>query len=129
MRAFGFVRSRGAAVALLGALAAGCGNGFDHLEFVPKTMTPIPVAVTYGQIEIPTGIAVAFTATPMDGDRKLPNDVQVELTSTDLNVVGLDRGSEPRDFVLYGVGAGMAKIMVDIDGDREGAIPVTVLAQ
>ena len=120
---------RGAAVAFFTAIATGCGPSFDHLEFIPETSTPIPVVVTYKQIEIPIGIAVAFTATPMDGSEKLDDKVRVDLNSTDLNIVGIDPGTKPRVFVLYGVSVGDAKIAVDIDGEREGAIPVTVLPQ
>jgi hypothetical protein len=120
---------RGAAVVLFTAAAAGCGPQFDHLEFIPDARTPVPVAVTYKQIEVTVGISVGFTATPMDGNEKLDEDVRVALQSTDPNIVGIDPGLKVRSFVMYGVSAGEAKINVDIDGDREGVIPVTVLPQ
>lgn len=126
MRRLGCLIVRGAGAALFAAAAAGCGPQFDHLEFIPETRTPVPVAVTYKLIEIPVGIAVAFTATPMDGEEKLDDEITVALQSTDPNVVGVDPGTKKRTFVLYGVSAGKAKINVDIDGDREGGIPVTV---
>jgi hypothetical protein len=112
-------------VAALGA--AGCAPSFDHLQMDARTSPPLPVTLAPTDIEVPVGIAVAFTATPMSGQDKL--DKTVTLTSTDPTVLGVSDDASGQGFILFGVAPGKAGMNVVLDGEQQEVIHAVVSPQ
>src|SRR5262249_48782163 len=111
------------------ALLAGCTPEFDHLDFSAKTTPPEAVTIDYRSIEIPAGIAIGVSATPMAGTTELDAKTVVELRSEDATILGVDPSIEPRTFVVYGVEHGNTIVDVVIDGELRGTIPALVEPQ
>lgn len=135
------MRARVLAAALpILAAAAGCGPRYDHLTFEERTLPPLTVSLMSTSVSLPVGIAVEVKATPMTDDGPFDDDVPPTLGSSNTQVLGVaavvhhdtatDTTSDvPRRWILFGVAEGTASLQVNVDGDDEPAIPVTVTPQ
>lgn len=110
----------------LALAAVGCGPSYDHLQLNPRTNPPAAVVLLPTQIQLPAGIAVAVTATPMDGQSKI--DKELILSSSNPAVFGVARDASGKGFVLFGVSQGEAQLQIQVDGEEEPSIPTAVLA-
>lgn len=122
----------------LSLLVAACG----YPPSVDTITEPRPPASTgSGSLEVTehTAAAVIFRAydpsefsgeAPADDARALDESiVRVVRTTSDHTVTSGVHSFTARAFVLYGVHPGTTEIEVFLNGERNGAIPITVLAQ
>jgi len=114
------------------ALSSGCGTPpYDHTEVdsVNADGTTSPLAA----ITIQVGSAMEIAAIPMSADGPLGGSFTFDLTSSDSSVLdvqpALGQSSEQPDFVVIGVSAGDARILVTLDDALKSPIPVQVLPQ
>jgi hypothetical protein len=114
------------ALAALAVGAVGC-HPFDRVDFDAVTTPPVAASVTFDEVTIPKGIAIAVEARPMSGDDEL--DAELELRSADTSILGVDPGVDDKTFVLYGVSVGSTVVEVYYDGELEDEIPAQVPLQ
>jgi hypothetical protein len=116
-------------IAALGALATGCGPDFERIDFANRTTPPVTTVIAYEGIEFKVGIAVATIATAVADGEDMDEETVIGLEPVNSDVIGVDPTIEANSFVIYGVGPGTTTINVEIDGELEGEIPVTVTLQ
>lgn len=110
--------------------ATGCGPDFGSLKFTKRTTPPVETVVDFDGISIRVGVAAGVITEPLDDDGDvMDDDTTVDLQSVDPRIVGVDPVIEAGSFVIYGVSPGTTSIGVDIDGNHEADIPVTVTFQ
>lgn len=114
------------------ALSSGCGTApYDHTEIdsVNADGTTSPLAA----IVIQAGSAMEIAAIPMSADGPLGGSFTFDLTSSDSSVLdvqpALGQTSQEPDFVVIGVSAGDARILVTLDETLKAPIPVQVVPQ
>ncbi len=120
--------ARLSAFALVSVAAMGCAPSFDHLDFTKQTAPPLAVTLTSTEIEVPAGVAVAFTPIAMAGQDKLDKSVVV-LTSTDPSILGVAPQSTAGGFLIFGVSHGTAGVNVLVDGEQKTVIHAVVSPQ
>ncbi len=129
------------AASLLGGCAADYSVDFGYLSSPP---VQADIAVTFEQIRLQDGYAVAVIARPLKNDDKMDWETTLELEPTDRRVVDLERleFDEEREerkeydrregdwrYTIWGRAPGAASLQVWIDGEHEAEIPVLVSAQ
>lgn len=115
--------------ALAASLLLSCCNNQAGIELDPRTTPPLDTTLTENEIRIYAGIAVAVDAIPLSGGEPSDDGTTVVLTSTNVNVIGVDPAPAEGVFVIYGVMPGTADVRVYVNGDVAGDIPATVLDQ
>lgn len=113
-------------MASLGAI--GCNSDYS-MEARDLTGPPVPADVTGDRMDLPAGIAVGFRAIPKRGGSELDEDAEVDFVSDDPNVVEVASTTEPRRYVVWGVGEGTTTITMRVSGADQLTIPVTIRAQ
>ncbi len=116
------------ALALLAALAAGCGPRYQSITFTLLNNTPVPVVVDDDAIEIPVGIAASIKATLHSSSMIEYDQEALDLDSQDRGVLAADPGPGARTFVLTGVAVGETCLSVEVEFAEEDCIPVRVTA-
>lgn len=136
-----------AGLVLIMGFATGCSRDFS-VEFeritTPEADGARDVSVTFEQVRLEEGFAVAVIARPQDNSDKMEWTTQIELEPSFNGVFGIQRlawdeeAEESRDydlrdgdwsFVLWGMATGQGNLEVYIDGEFETDIPVIVGAQ
>lgn len=106
---------------LAGSFAMGCAP-----EYRLELTTEDHGAEVVGQhIAIPVGNAIGVT--PLEDDDPIDPEVAIELVSSAPSIMEIATTGEPREFVLWGISAGIADVEVLIDGELEEVIEVEVL--
>ena len=110
-------------------LIAACGPRYDGIEIELHTEPPVPVRVSNDEFELPAGIAVAIDVKPLSSNQfDYYNSDQLELRSDDRQVLRVEPTENPRRFVLVGVNPGTTCVQLEVDYEKHGCIPATVLA-
>jgi hypothetical protein len=117
----------------LATSATGCA-GLDDIRFRLLTDPPGEAQLTFDQITMQEGIALAVRAIPISGDEPIDADIPMELLPTNPFVLGVsatELGDEDddvanRSFVIHGASQGSTEISVFIDGELEAEIPALV---
>jgi hypothetical protein len=111
----------------------GCA-GLDDIRFQLLTDPPGTAQITFEQISIPEGHAVAVRAIPISGDEPIDEDDPLELVPTNPFVLGVnesplsdeDDDVANRTFVIHGASQGSTEVSVFVDGELEAEIPALV---
>lgn len=104
-----------------GSLLMGCAP-----EYRLELTTDDHGADVIGQhIAIPVGNAIGVT--PLENDDPVDLEVDIELVSSAPSIMDVAATGDPREFVLWGISAGIADVEVLIDGELEDIIEVEVV--
>lgn len=122
------VRTIGCSLLLVSSVA--CKPDYGGMIIEPLSTPPVTVTVQSTLIEMPAGIAIAIEARPRSSSSEsYPEGTRVDLISQDREVLVVQRREDRRQFVLVGVAAGDTCLEVQLDGDAQECIEVSVQPQ
>lgn len=123
---------RPAALVALGLMVvglAGCSDAWS-VGLALRSDPPLEPDLSRGEAVIAEGMAVGVRAVPLEDDEPVDDDdLVVELTSLDRDVVDVRPGLDPNTFVLIGRRAGTARLDARVDGEVAAPLEVVVEAQ
>lgn len=108
------------------ASSAGCSSEY-WVDFTYVSDAAPSVLVDSDRIEIPAGLAVGVTATPVeDGER---TGLALDMVPVRPGIIGIDQALEERQWVIYGISAGATSIELWFAGELVGEMPAVVTEQ
>lgn len=106
--------------------ATGCSSDY-WVDFAYVSDAAPSVLVDSDRIEIPAGLAVGVTATPVeDGERQ---GIDLDMVPVRSGIIGIDQALEERQWVIYGVSPGTTSIELWFAGELVGEMPAVVTEQ
>jgi hypothetical protein len=108
------------------ALLTGCADEYS-IEFRYLTNAPPEVIIDSERMQLPEGIAVGVEAIAVEDDHLI--GAIVDFVPVRPGIIGIDRGTQERTFVIYGMAVGATSIDYYFDGELIGNLPAEVTAQ
>jgi len=111
------------AVALASSGLMGCESDYDFRVRYINADVPTEIQVDSREIRIPEGMAVGVEIIPIEDDEI--EDFDVDLVPIRGGILGIDRGLQEEQKIIYGVNAGSTG--VDVYFDEELVFEVTAI--
>lgn len=115
-------------IAVLSFTILACVPEFETLEMEQLSTPPVAGSVNSDGIELTSGTGVIVLVNPVSANSESYDSADnVELESSDSNIMRIYRGDQFREFGVVGCGPGKANMRIIINGSFERSIEVKIL--